>query len=243
MLAPDPLAGQLHPFSKNRAGLAVPEGWQNWLLGPTKPPTQYLTQSDPTLGEIVLHAHAERSASALLVDAARVPRKDHFIEWRWRADGLVERADLTQAALEDSPVRLILGFGGDSTKLGFRDQMFAERIKLVTGQELPYATLMYVWVNQGAVESILPNPHTGRIQMLAVESGAAHLGGWRAYVRDFAADFRRAYGEEPGPLIMVGVMTDTDNTGTVVDADYGDIRLNSIEASAVPSDTALGPLR
>ena len=38
-------------------------------------------------------------------------------------------------------------------------------------------------------------------------------------------DFRKAFGEEPGMLIGVGVLTDTDNTGESVEAWYGDIRL------------------
>jgi hypothetical protein len=38
------------------------------------------------------------------------------------------------------------------------------------------------------------------------------------------ADFRRAFGEEPGALLAVGVLTDTDNTDGHAEAWYGDIR-------------------
>jgi hypothetical protein len=38
-----------------------------------------------------------------------------------------------------------------------------------------------------------------------------------------AADFQRAFGEEPGMLVGIGLLTDTDNTATKVQAWYGDI--------------------
>jgi hypothetical protein len=39
------------------------------------------------------------------------------------------------------------------------------------------------------------------------------------------ADFRAAYGEDPGELIGIAVMTDSDNTGTEAEAFYGPIEL------------------
>jgi hypothetical protein len=39
------------------------------------------------------------------------------------------------------------------------------------------------------------------------------------------ADFIRAFGEEPGPLVAVALMTDTDNTGSTLRAWYGALRL------------------
>jgi hypothetical protein len=212
--------------------MSVPRGWDTWLFGPTKPATQYMTIQDPLAKQVVVHAHAVRSASALLLPLDPKAPQPLRVSWSWRALGLIEGADVSEAAREDSPVRLLLGFDGDHSKLSFHDQMFAERVKLVSGQEMPYAILMYVWANHQPVETIVPNPHTGRIRMLVIESGAAHIGSWQSYSRDIAADFRRAYGEDPGPLVMVGIMTDTDNTGTIVDSDYGDIELEGRAATS-----------
>jgi hypothetical protein len=39
--------------------------------------------------------------------------------------------------------------------------------------------------------------------MIVIESGPAHLGQWRNYVRNIRADYLRAFGEEPGALIGV----------------------------------------
>jgi len=42
--------------------------------------------------------------------------------------------------------------------------------------------------------------------------------------RNVHDDFVRAFGEEPGMLTAVGVMTDTDNADGYAEAWYGDIR-------------------
>ncbi|HSV45339.1 MAG TPA: DUF3047 domain-containing protein [Ramlibacter sp.] len=60
---------------------------------------------------------------------------------------------------------------------------------------------------------------------LVVESGAERSGRWLAYERDLRADFERAFGEAPGPIISVGVLTDSDDLKVEVDAWYGDIGL------------------
>jgi len=39
------------------------------------------------------------------------------------------------------------------------------------------------------------------------------------------ADFEKAFGEAPGALLAIGLMTDSDNTQSTTRAWYGDIRL------------------
>jgi len=56
-------------------------------------------------------------------------------------------------------------------------------------------------------------------------SGNTAVGTWQTVTRNWRDDYQKAFGQPPGPLIKVGVMTDTDNTGATVDAWYGDIRL------------------
>nr|WP_260500766.1 DUF3047 domain-containing protein [Aquabacterium sp. J223] len=64
-----------------------------------------------------------------------------------------------------------------------------------------------------------------RIRKIVVESGRARLGRWQRHERDIAADFRAAFDEEPGPLIGIALMTDSDNTGTSAEAWYGEVEL------------------
>ena len=59
--------------------------------------------------------------------------------------------------------------------------------------------------------------------MIAVQSGTDHIGRWMMQSRDVRADYRRLFGEEPGRVDAVAIMTDTDNTGAAATAWYGDI--------------------
>jgi hypothetical protein len=59
--------------------------------------------------------------------------------------------------------------------------------------------------------------------MIVAESGRSKVGLWQDITRNVYDDFRNAFGEEPGRILSIGVMTDTDNTGENVHAYYGDI--------------------
>lgn len=98
-------------------------------------------------------------------------------------------------------------------------------LRALTGEDLPYATLVYVWSNKLPQDSTLNSPRSDRIRKIVLESGTAHLGQWLSYERDIRADYERCYGEAPGPLIGVAIMTDTDNTRSHSQAWYGPVRL------------------
>jgi len=103
--------------------------------------------------------------------------------------------------------------------------MLSELTHALTGQPMPYATLMYVWCNQRPVGSVIQNPRTDRIRKVVVESGAGRLNQWINYERDIRADYEKAFGEPPRALIGIGIMTDSDNTRSHAQAWYGPIQL------------------
>ena len=138
---------------------------------------------------------------------------------------LIAGADMGVRGLDDSPVRLILAFEGDRSQFSGKNSMLNELTRLVTGEEMPYATLMYVWCNQRPVGSVIQNPRTDRIRKIVVESGTQGLMQWRHYERDIRADFEHAFGEPPGALVAIGLMTDSDNTHSKTVAWYGPIGL------------------
>ena len=132
---------------------------------------------------------------------------------------------MRQRETEDSPVRLILVFEGDRQRFSAQNNLLSELTLSLTGEPLPYATLMYVWCNDCSAESVIVNPRTDRIRKLAIESGAGQVGQWLNYRRDIRADFEKAFGEPPGALLGLAIMTDTDNTRSTTRAWYGAIRL------------------
>jgi hypothetical protein len=83
---------------------------------------------------------------------------------------------------------------------------------------------MYVWDTRTEPDTLVLNNRSDRIRKIVIESGPAHVGQWRSYKRNVRDDFRRAFGEEPGALIGVAVMTDTDNTQSRAEAWYGEVR-------------------
>ncbi|MBC7623163.1 MAG: DUF3047 domain-containing protein [Aeromicrobium sp.] len=213
------------PFSTAKAEGPLPAGWGIKQLSRFKRDTAYRLVTDPT-GVTVIEARAEQSASGvgkrLNVDPAVMP----WIQWRWNVPTLIVSADNTRRNTEDSPVRVIVTFDGDANKLDFEDRAVSARAKALTGEALPYATLMYIWENKAPVEEIIESAHTTRIKMIVVESGAAGNGRWLGYERNITRDFERAFGEKPGRIVSLGIMTDTDNTGEVAVAYYGDIHFS-----------------
>jgi hypothetical protein len=210
------------PFSAAKPGAALPPGWQPLSLGSNKTPTTYGLVDDQ--GRTVLHAQANAAASALFHAVRFDVRAAPLVEWRWKVAGLIDGADNAVASREDSPARIVLGFDGDRSKFSILERSSSALAQKVTGRELPYAELIYIWSNRAPTGTIIPNPHTRRVQMVVASTGAAGVGKWQALSRNVVEDFRRAFGEEPGLLTDVGVLTDTDNTGGTAEAWYGDIR-------------------
>ena len=72
---------------------------------------------------------------------------------------------------------------------------------------------------------IRDSARTDRIRKIVIESGPQGLKQWRNYERDIRADFEAAFGEAPGKLVGIGIMTDSDNTQSQTQAWYGKISL------------------
>ncbi|HET9403440.1 MAG TPA: DUF3047 domain-containing protein [Burkholderiales bacterium] len=208
-------------FSDSTPGEALPQGWQPWTLSRFKKPTQYQLVSQD--GRTVVRASAHASASGLIHPIEVNPRSYPLLSWRWKVNELIARADNTKKHAEDSPARVVVSFGGDTDRLPLSDRMFFDNIRLLTGQPMPYATLMYIWENRAAKDTVIPNLHTSRVKMIVAESGRDKLGRWQEVTRNVYEDYRRAFGEAPGPITAIGIMTDTDNTGANTHAYYGDI--------------------
>jgi len=56
-------------------------------------------------------------------------------------------------------------------------------------------------------------------------SGKGGIGQWQSLKRNVREDYKKVFGEEPSPLKSITAFTDADNTGTKVEAWYGDIAL------------------
>jgi hypothetical protein len=178
-------------------------------------------------GRSALHARADQSASMwrrqIKIDAPDLGR----LRFSWKVPRLIEDADLSDRDAEDTPVRIVLAFEGDHGRLSLRNRMLFDLAETLSGERPPFATLMYAWDTRAPVDSVIAGARTDRVRTLVVESGPQRCSRWLNYERDVVADYRRVFGEEPGRLVGVAVMTDSDNTGSQIEAYYGSIELIS----------------
>ena len=206
--APDPPR-----FSTAPPG-AVPGAWQTVLLSSSKQPTEYTLVADE--GVVVLRANARGSASILAWRTDFDPRAFPMLSWRWKA----------RPVPEDSPARVMVSFSGNPASLKVSDRAAAAVAEAISGHPLPYAELMYIWGAKVPPESTTVSTLTSRIRMIAVSSDEEGAGRWQSYRRNLAEDYRRVFGEEPGRVTAIELMTDTDNTGAVAETFYGDLSLS-----------------
>jgi hypothetical protein len=212
-------------FSTGKPGGPPPAEWKHLQLASFKSNTDYsLVVED---GVVVLRAVAHNSASFLATPTDFDPHEFPMLSWRWKVTQGIPTASTAEQSKEDAPVRVMVAFEGDMSKLPVKDRFAANAAKSISGQALPYATLMYVWGGKVAVDSITPSSRSSRIKMLAVAVDDQGVGRWQTYSRNLVDDFKRAFGEEPGKVNSIQIMSDTDNTGAEAQAYYGDISLSA----------------
>ena len=207
------------------------EQWSRHAFPHKKPTDFQAVQQD---GRHAVQAVADASASMLRQKIRIEPADLAQLRFSWKVPQLIASADMALREGEDSPVRIVLAFEGDNSKLSLKNQMFSELAHSLTGEPLPYATLMYVWCNQRAAGTLITNPRSDRVRKIVVQQGITHLNQWLDYERDIKADFERAFGEAPGALIGVALMTDSDNTKTRTQAWYGPVTIGKLGKAPAP---------
>ncbi len=207
------------------------DAWSSFEL-PGKQATRYMpVQHDRRW---VLHATSQRAASVHRRSMHVPSDQVGWLNFSWKVAALIDEGDVRRADTEDAPVRVVLAFDGDPARLSARNRMMFDLMQALSGEPPPFATLMYVWDGRAPIDTLVINERTDRVRQIVVESGPAHVGTWRNYSRDVVADFQRAYGEKPGALLGVAVMTDSDNTRSQAEAWYGEISLTPRSVGAAP---------
>jgi hypothetical protein len=198
--------------------------WRHYVL-PGKRSSQFrYVRKD---GRDAMAATSQSSASMLRKEVRIEPTELAAVRFSWKVPELIAQADMALRETDDSPVRVVLMFEGDRSKFSPKNAMLSELARALTGEELPYATLMYVWCNTRPAGSVIVNPRTDRIRKLVVESGAGKLQQWVDYERNIRADYKAAFGEEPGALVGIGIMTDSDNTRSQTKSWYGPVTMGT----------------
>ena len=196
---------------------------------PGKEPTRYSYEQHDGRDAVLAMANASGS---ILRHRQRVEPADlGRVSFSWKvptagtaiAGGKAVNGSLPE--LEDVPVRVVLAFEGDRSRFSFKNTMLNELSMLITGEELPFATLIYAWSRVNKPGEVVINDRTDRIRKIIVDSGDHGYNQWLAYERDIRADYRKAYGEEPGALLSFAVFTEGERNEGPLQAWYGPVRL------------------
>ena len=206
--------------------LLYPHGWIDFIIHSGKKRTNY--EIVDFENRRVLKAMSDQSASGIQVALDFDPIQKPWISFSWWADHMLEFADMNSRDGDDSPNRIVVAFDGNKASLDARDKAFFEQVKFLTGRDLPYATLMYVWDPKLPAGTVAINKHTKRIRKIVLGGATSPIKQWHKFKRNLVADYKLAYGSEAiGRVKSVGLMTDTDNTGEKVTAYYGDVSVSA----------------
>lgn len=164
--------------------------------------TDYTLAADD--GRRVLLADSRASASGLYREIAIDLKQTPVLNWSWKVNNLLTGNNERNKSGDDYPARLYVVFSGG---------LMFWRTRAIN----------YVWSSNQPKGSEWPNAFTSNARMIAVRGGGELQDQWVQEQRDVLADYRRLFGEEPGEIAAVALMTDTDNTGLSARAWYGDI--------------------
>ena len=214
-------------FSRLRPGDPLAP-WEPWLILRGNTPTMYRVADVD--GVAALEARSSEGGSGMWRKLRIDPQAHPLMEWRWRVPKPEPGSPPLTVTASTSPLtRVSIAFHGDPGKLDFDDRVKLRMARALTVNGLPYASLLYVWMVGVPAETVLHSPHTERVRMIVVQSGVQRAGEWLTVRRNVVEDFRRAFGEEPGDIVGVGLMTDYGDDGSSRRAFYGDITFRSSE--------------
>jgi Protein of unknown function (DUF3047) len=165
-------------------------------------------------GKRVLRVEADASYGNLTHRIAR-DGPMRMLSWRWRVDQLIATADQRLRSGDDTAVKVCAMFDLPLSSIPFADRQLLRAARAMAGEELPGATVCYVWDNKLPQGTELPNAFTNRMRIIVLRGAGSRTGEWSSERRDVRADFLRLFGDESTdvpPLLAVVVAADADNT-------------------------------
>lgn len=157
-------------------------------------------------GGTVLEAVSEGTASGLVLERRIDLTKTPVLVWRWRIERPVSPPDERSREGDDFAARIYFVVPGAGW-LSLPD------------------SIAYVWASRQPEGASWPNPFTGKVRMVAVDSGAERAGRWRTHRRNMREDFRAHFGRDVTEVTHVAIMTDSDNSKLSARGWYGDVRV------------------
>ena len=208
-------------FSKLSPGQAMPKDFR-MVAYPNVKPNQFALVTDD--GKTVLKVESNNSAGSLAVPVALLGRQtSNTLQWRWKVDRVLDKADMDEKMADDHSARLYVFFDVPLESLSLADRTKIKLARSISGVDVPTAALCYVWDNKHRVGYTAWSPFTQRLRKVVLQSGPDAVGQWRIEARDVAADFKQAFGFDAPAITGISVGNDTDNTEDHVTSWFGDV--------------------
>ena len=181
----------------------LPERWRARAVRGERAPRSQVIDS---AGIAFLRIEGTASAGWFVrqVEPAIAP-SDGMLAWTWRAPVSSPATDLRAAATDDAPLRVFVAFGPLRT--------FGRQPR----------TIFYSMGGAEPADYRRSGHGSQRVFVVRV-GGAERSRDWQRVVVDPFDDYRAAWGEEPPPIAVLGLLQDTDQTRTRAVADLQTLR-------------------
>jgi hypothetical protein len=200
-------------------------GWRVATLPrQSKPVTRFVAERVGERSAVRIDAAESYGNLAFDLPAAEAPRQ---LRWSWRVHVANGATDLRSKAGDDTPAKVCLSFDLPLEQVPFGERTLLRLFRASAGENLPAATLCWVWGRTEPRGALIDSPFTRRVRTIVLRNAADSLDTWFDETRDVAADFRRAFGDEAQtlpPLVAVLIGGDADNTHQQTQAHVADLR-------------------
>jgi hypothetical protein len=179
-------------------------GWQPLTFTGISP-TQFTPADAATL-----NIRSEASSSLLWRPLEEADWPVASASWQWRVDASVAPTLLDRKGKDDRAIAIFFLFArdDDAARKSSGSDSLSSAMWWSSG-----SALVYVWGGDATAGTIVPSPQMGDDgrQIILHNAGAA-LDRWTDEAVDLRADFQRAFGRAPGPLIGIAIASDSDDT-------------------------------
>lgn len=135
--------------------------------------------------------------------------------WRWRLEQPLAGADIKTKAGDDAALKVCVMLDQPPADIPLLQRSVLALARSVSGQNLPSATLCYVWDNRYPAGTRGANPYSARVRFMVLNGVETATGQWVSQRRNIAEDFALLFGQESAalpPVTAVAVGADSDNT-------------------------------
>jgi len=156
-----------------------------------------------------LHAYADKQDVQIGLTRTFQSKEFPVLQWRWRVQKLP--------------------LGGDESAKKTNDS--AAAVYVVFDSSVIPRAIKYVWSSTLPVGTRITSPVYWRGKVVVLQSGPSQLNEWRQETINVYEDYKNLFSAEPGEVQGIAVLTDSDATKSVSEADYADFMLFAAGAS------------